>query len=106
MPWKLARMKGIPDDTAYIGLAYALRGNPENAHFVTCCSQVFDMDGGGMQFVAFEARDPVADPLEAQRIPFLSRADMRSVLARSVELYQRRNGGQLAESRRNSYLQA
>lgn len=95
IPWKLARMKSIPDDTAYIGLAYALRGDPTNAHYVTCCSQVFDMDGGGMQFVAFEARDPVTDVNEARRNPFLSRADMRSVLARSLELYQKRNGGQL-----------
>lgn len=95
IPWKLARMQGIPDDTAYIGLAYALRGDPSNAHYVTCCSQVFDMDGGGMQFVAFEARDPVADVKEAQRNPFLSRADMRAVLARSLELYQKRNAGQL-----------
>ena len=94
-PWKLAPMEGVPADTAYIGLAYALRGDQRDAHYVTCCSQVFDMDGGGMQFVAFEARDPVADVVEAQRNPFLSRDDMRAVLARSLALYQRRNGGNL-----------
>ncbi|TXI86641.1 MAG: nuclease PIN, partial [Cupriavidus sp.] len=55
IPWKLARIKSVPEETAYIGLAYALRGDQRDAHFVTCCSQVFDMDGGGMQFVAFEA---------------------------------------------------
>lgn len=92
-PWKLAPLKGVPDDTAYIGLAYALRGDQRDAHYVTCCSQVFDMDGGGMQFVAFEAKDPVADLAEARRNPFLSRDDMRAVLARSLELYQGRNGG-------------
>lgn len=94
-PWKLAPLKGVPTDTAYIGLAYALRGDQRDAHYVTCCSQVFDMDGGGMQFVAFEARDPVDDLVEARRNPFLSRDDMRSVLARSLELYQGRNGGNL-----------
>lgn len=94
-PWKLAPLKGVPDDTAYIGLAYALRGDQRDAHYVTCCSQVFDMDGGGMQFVAFEARDPVADVAEARRNPFLSRDDMRTVLARSLELYQARNAGVL-----------
>lgn len=94
-PWKLAPLKGVPDETAYIGLAYALRGDQREAHYVTCCSQVFDMDGGGMQFVAFEARDPVADVAEARRNPFLSRDDMRAVLARSLELYQGRNGGNL-----------
>ncbi|UTN84497.1 hypothetical protein NMC41_22115 [Pseudomonas aeruginosa] len=45
-PWKLAPLKGVPTDTAYIGLAYALRGDQRDAHYVTCCSQVFDMDGG------------------------------------------------------------
>lgn len=94
-PWKLAPLKGVPTDTAYIGLAYALRGDQRDAHFVTCCSQVFDMDGGGMQFVAFEARDPVLNVAEARRNPFLSRDDMRAVLARSLALYQGRNGGGL-----------
>lgn len=95
VPWKLAPLPGVPDGTAYIGLAYALRGNPQEAHYVTCCSQVFDMDGGGMQFVAFEARDPVKDLEEARHNPFLSRDDMRAVLARSLYLYQNRNGGSL-----------
>lgn len=95
IPWKLAPLKGVPEDTAYIGLAYALRRNPNTAHYVTCCSQVFDADGGGMQFVAFEARDPVKDVREAKRNPFLSRGDMRAVLARSLNLYQSRNGGML-----------
>lgn len=94
-PWKLAPLNGVPHDTAYIGLAYALRGDQRDAHYVTCCSQVFDMDGGGMQFVAFEARDPVLDVSEARRNPFLSRDDMRAVLARSLALYQGRNGGNL-----------
>lgn len=95
VPWKLAPMNGVPADTAYVGLAYALRGDPRAAQFVTCCSQVFDADGGGMQFVAFEARDPVADIQEARRNPFLSRTDMRAVMARSLSLHLKRNGGQL-----------
>jgi hypothetical protein len=94
-PWKLAPLKGVPNETAYIGLAYALRGDQRNAHFVTCCSQVFDMDGGGMQFVAFEARDPVQNIADARRNPFLSRDDMRAVIARSLTLYQARNGGNI-----------
>ncbi len=95
IPWKLAPLPGVPADTAYIGLAYALRGKADEMHYVTCCSQVFDMDGGGMQFVAFEARDPVADVDEARTNPFLSRDDMRAVLARSLSFYQGRNGGAL-----------
>ncbi|MEX3984068.1 nuclease PIN [Paraburkholderia sp. EG287A] len=97
VPWKLAPLNGVPDGTAYVGLAYALRGDPRAAQFVTCCSQVFDADGGGMQFVAFEARDPVTDPREARSNPFLSRSDMRAVMARSLNLYLKRNGGRLPE---------
>ena len=95
IPWKLAPLPVVPEGTAYIGLAYALRGAAQDAHYVTCCSQVFDADGGGMQFVAFEARDPISDWQEARRNPFLSRNDMRAVMARSLAVYQSRNGGLL-----------
>ena len=96
-PWRLAPQVGLPPDSAYIGLAYALRGDPTDATFVTCCSQVFDADGGGMQFVAYDARDPLADSDDARRNPYLSRADMRAVLARSLALYRRRNGGEIPQ---------
>lgn len=93
-PWKLASVPGVPDNTAYIGLGYAFRGEQRDAHFVTCCSQVFDTDGGGMQFVAYEARDPiVGDLVEARRNPYLTRDDMRSVLAQTMGVYRQRNGG-------------
>lgn len=94
-PWKLAPVAGVPDDTAYIGLAYAIRRASETAHFVTCCSQVFDMEGGGMQFVAFQASDAIADESEAKSNPYLSRADMRAVLTRSLRLYQESHAGKL-----------
>jgi hypothetical protein len=97
IPWKLAPLPGVPDATAYIGLAYALRGDPKEARFVTCCSQVFDADGGGMQFVAYDANDPLEDTDQARRNPYLSRSDMRAVLARSMRTYQARNGGSLPQ---------
>ena len=92
-PWRLAQLPSVPATSAYIGLAYALRGSPGKGAFVTCCSQVFDADGGGMQFVAYDARDPYDDTDEFRRNPYLSRGDMRAVLARSLDLYRRRNGG-------------
>jgi hypothetical protein len=95
IPWKLAPIMGVPEGTAYIGLSYALRGDPRNAKYVTCCSQVFDSDGGGMQFVAYDAQDPIEDQEAARRNPFLSRDDMRAVLSRSLRLYQQRTGGRL-----------
>jgi len=94
-PWKLAPIEGVPADTAYIGLAYAIRRSSDEAHYVTCCSQVFDMEGGGMQFIAFEANDAIANEAEARRNPFLSQADMRAVLTRSLRLYLEGHGGRV-----------
>lgn len=88
MPWKLADQD---PEAAYIGLSYAIRpGATEEKHrFVTCCSQVFDSDGAGLQFLAYETDDAHIE----RENPFLSRAEMRRVMARSLSLYQRRHGG-------------
>lgn len=87
VPWKLA--EGDPE-TAYIGISYAVRppdsGRPR---FVTCCSQVFDAEGSGLEFVAYDAHE-----VEVQRDnPFLSRTEMFRVMTRSLELYRRRHAG-------------
>jgi len=55
---------------------------------VTCCSQVFDADGGGMQFVAYGVGEG-----SDLRNPYLSREQMRLVMARSLALYQDRHAG-------------
>jgi hypothetical protein len=88
-PWKLAADPAA-EDVAYIGLAYARRGKPSEGRYVTCCSQVFDADGGGMQFVAFDVGEGVD-----LRNPFLTRDQMRAVMSRSLALYQRRHAGLL-----------
>ena len=90
VPWKLdTRRPPLDPDTSYIGLSYALRrGSGGRTIFVTCCSQVFDSDGGGMEFVAHEVGQGT-DP----RNPFLSRDDMRTVMSRSLTLYQDRHLG-------------
>ncbi|HEY8224863.1 MAG TPA: hypothetical protein VIG25_06260, partial [Pyrinomonadaceae bacterium] len=87
VPWKLADTDA---DTAYIGLSYAIRTASNNApRFVTCCSQVFDADGAGLEFIAYET-----DDVRVERDnPFLSRSDMRRVMARSLALYQNRHAG-------------
>ena len=55
VPWTLA---DADPETAYIGISYALRpvdsGKPR---FVTCCSQVFDAEGTGLEFVAYDATE-------------------------------------------------
>jgi hypothetical protein len=85
-PWRLVPAS---TDTAYVGLSYAMRAATKD-QFVTCCSQVFDADGGGMEFVAYE----IGDGFDRDN-PFLSRADMRAVMARSLAVYQERNAGRL-----------
>jgi hypothetical protein len=85
-PWRLVPAM---TDTAYVGLSYAIRGGTRD-RFVTCCSQVFDADGGGMEFVAYD----VGDGVDFDN-PFLTRGDMRAVMARSVVIYQARHAGRL-----------
>lgn len=87
VPWKLA---DHDPESAFIGLSYAMRHDSTGApRFVTCCSQVFDADGTGLEFIAYE---PENVRMENDN-PFLSRTQMRRVMARSMALYQRRHAG-------------
>jgi hypothetical protein len=87
IPWKLA---DTDSETAYIGISYAVRHlSSSRPRFVTCCSQVFDADGGGPEFIAYDAGE-----VEVQREnPYLSRSEMFRVMTRSMELYRRRHAG-------------
>lgn len=86
-PWRLHRTDDA--DVAYVGLSYAIRGGTADG-FVTCCSQVFDADGGGMDFVAYD----VGQGVDLDN-PHLTRDQMRAVMSRSVRLYQDRHAGNL-----------
>ena len=87
IPWKLAE---ADEETAYIGISYAVRPvESDRPRFVTCCSQVFDAEGAGLEFVAYDAHE-----VEVQRDnPFLSRNEMFRVMTRSLDLYRRRHSG-------------
>jgi len=87
IPWKLA---DTDQETAYIGISYALRKFESNTpHFITCCSQVFDAEGSGLEFIAYDASE-----VDIQRDnPFLSRTEMFKVMTRSMDLYRRRHAG-------------
>lgn len=89
VPWKLATMD---EETAFIGLSYSMRYNSQTGSydFTTCCSQVFDSDGTGLEFIAYDAGEiefRVGDN------PFLTRAEMRKVMSKSLALYQKRHSG-------------
>ena len=87
VPWKLS---GSIPEAAFIGLSYAVRPkDAEGARFVTCCSQVFDSDGAGLEFLTYDTDDAYVE----RRNPFLTRNEMRRVMARSLNLYQHRHGG-------------
>ena len=87
VPWKLAESD---PETAYIGISYAVRpAESDRQRFVTCCSQVFDADGAGLEFIAYDAHD-----FEVPRDnPFLSKTEMFRVMTRSMDLYRYRHAG-------------
>jgi hypothetical protein len=87
VPWKLA---DVDAETAYMGISYAVRPpTSDRPRFVTCCSQVFDAEGSGLEFVAYDAQE-----FDIQRDnPFLSRTEMFRVMSRSMDLYRRRHAG-------------
>lgn len=92
-PWKLA---ATDERVAFIGISYALRRDAQGgSRFVTCCSQIFDSEGGMLEFVAYQ--------MAANRVsilghnPFLSRDQMRAVISQSLVLYLERHAGVVPE---------
>lgn len=89
IPWKLVTLN---HEEAYIGISYAMKVGPGGNLYTTCCSQIFDPDGTGFEFVAYDTKDFTQD---AQRNPYLTYYEMQSVLSRSLEIYQRGHVGRV-----------
>ena len=87
IPWKLSE---ADPEVAYIGISYSLRTlNSDKAQFVTCCSQIFDSEGAGLEFIAYDTTE-----VDVQRgNPFLSKTEMFRVMTRSMDLYRRQHAG-------------
>ena len=93
IPWKLAEM---PPNVLYIGLGYAVTHDDSGRpYFLTACSQVFDCDGTGLEFVAYETQDIT---IEQRDNPFLKRDAISRVMSRSLDLYLHRHAGRLPYS--------
>lgn len=89
VPWKLT---GLSQDEAFIGISYAMKTDDSGSLYTTCCSQVFDPDGTGFRFVAYDAREFTQD---SSKNPYLSYYEMQSILSRSLEIYQSGHLGRL-----------
>ena len=89
IPWKLADWD---KDEAYIGLSYAIKTLENGAEYSTCCSQVFDPDGTGFEFIAYDTREYETD---RKGNPYLTYEEMQSVLSKSLLLYQNSHNGRL-----------
>ena len=89
IPWKLA---ALDKDEAYIGLSYAIKKIKETNDYTTCCSQVFDPDGTGFKFVAYDTKEFITN---YKGNPFLSYQEMQTVLSKSLNIYQNDHAGRI-----------
>ena len=58
--------------------------------YTTCCSQVYDPDGTGFEFIAYDTKEFTTDD---HRNPYLSYKEMHSIMSQSLKIYQDSHAG-------------
>lgn len=62
------------------------------SEYTTCCSQVYDPDGAGFEFIAYDTKDfTLAD----HKNPFLSYNEMQGIMSQSLKIYQDSHAGKI-----------
>jgi len=90
VPWKL---KDFDKDEAYIGISYAMKINKAGgADYTTCCSQVYDPDGTGFEFIAYDTKEYTLDD---QKNPYLTYTEMQGIMSQSLKIYQDSHAGKI-----------
>lgn len=84
IPWK---SKTDTENTAYIGISYAIKRSGENTQVVIGSSQLFDSSGQGLRFVLH----PIENPVFINKNPYMSKEDARKLVNELKNAYYRMN---------------
>ena len=80
IPWK---NQPETENTAYIGIGYAIKNLDAKSQVVVGCSQLFDSSGQGLRFLL----QPIEKPVFYGKNPYMSKEDARRLILNLRETY-------------------